>query len=106
MEGAALVDIAEPDAPLRLGVASGRGQSSQDDGLIATQVHVPVDRAQLAPPPAQVRLDPDRKEYLGGVPAEQMAEIDIGAVHDLDGARFGRQLAERFDVVQFALHDV
>ena len=53
----------------------------------------------------EVRLGAGDEEAAGIVKAGQALEVDVAAIHDVEGAGLGHQLIEDIDVVQLAVAD-
>ena len=75
-------------------------------GLIANQTCAAVDGMRITPQNAQIGLGPNDEETAGLMEAVETREIEIAAIHQIECARFGQQLIEDVDLVQFAVADV
>src|SRR6516164_378532 len=75
------------------------------DGLIADQTGGAIDRTGIAPLCLQVGLGAGDEEGAGVFEPRQPLEIDVAAVHDIEGAGFQQQLVENIDVMHLAVAD-
>src|SRR5208283_3850528 len=94
--GIVVANAAQP-----VGIELGRIKTFQANGLIATQAAALVDRIRTQAVEAEVFAGADDEEGQGLVQNMQPLEIQIGAVHDVDGTGFDQQLVEHVDLVDF-----
>src|SRR6202035_681061 len=85
--------ILEPDTSQRRGEALVRVEAGERDGLVADEAGASVDRMR------------DDEEAAGLMKATEPIEVDVSAIHDVDGTGLGHQLIEDIDVVQLAVAD-
>src|SRR5450432_237228 len=98
--------VAIADAPQTFGIALPRIEDDEIDELITNQAGAAIDRSRDNAPILEVRLGASDKEAAALVQAIQALEVQVAAVHDVEGAGFGDQQVEYVDVVQFAVADV
>jgi len=58
---------------------------------------------RIAPLDAEIRLGAGHEEGADQMPAIESLEIDLAAIHDVEGACLGDQLIEDVDVVHLAV---
>src|SRR6516225_9871722 len=85
--------------------ALARIVAGQDDGLIADQTGGAMDRTGIAPLCFKVGLGAGDEEGAAVFEPRQPLEIDVTAVHDIEGAGFQQQLVENIDVMHLAVAD-
>src|SRR5712672_701442 len=73
------------------------------DGLIADDPRRPVGRGRIDAMGIHVRFGAGDEEGAGEMQPMEAGEIDVAAIHDVDGARFREQQVESVDVVQLAV---
>ena len=83
-----------------------RVEAGQHDGLVADQAGGLVDRMRVAALDLEIGLGAGDEEAAGLVKAVQPLEIEVAAIHDVEGAGLGQQLIEDVDVVHLAVADV
>ena len=81
--------IFEPDASQRRGDALVRVEAGERDGLVADEAGALVDRMRIPALRPKVGLGADDEEAAGLVKAAEPVEIDVAAIHDVDGAGLG-----------------
>jgi hypothetical protein len=89
-----LVRIVELDPPQWLLEALARIVAGQDDGLIVDQTGGAIDRTGIAPLGFQVELGAGDEDGASVFEPRQRLEIDVTAIHDIEGARVWQQLVE------------
>src|SRR6266581_3870382 len=94
--------ILEPDTSQRRGEALVRVEAGERDGLVAAETGASVDRMRVSALGLEVSLSPDDEEAAGLMKATEPIEVDVSAIHDVDGTGLGHQLIEDIDVVQLA----
>ena len=94
------------DAAQGIGVFFGSLGAAQDDDLIAAQSEGSVDGLRGAPTEIEIALGADDEER--GVKKESVKalEIDVAAVHDVEGPRLQFQFVEGIDIVRESLCDM
>ena len=97
--------ILEPDTSQRRGEALVRVEAGERDGLVADETGASVDRMRVSALGLEVSLSPDDEEAAGLMKATEPIEVDVSAIHDVDGTGLGHQLIEDIDVVQLAVAD-
>jgi hypothetical protein len=83
-----------------------RIEDGEHDGLVADQAGAFVDFAGVAALNFEIGLGTRDEETAGTAQSKKALEIDIAAIHHVEGARFGNQLVEQVDVVPFAVADM
>ena len=89
-----------------IGIGGAGVLSIEDDGLIADEAGRLVDGSRIEPAEAGVGAAADDKEGAREVEAAEATEVDIAAVHDVEGARFRNQDIEHLIIGAFAVGDV
>ena len=84
-------------------VAVGSFRAGEDDGLVTAQAGGFIDGLRVTAAVAGIGLAADNKEGGGQGQGEQALEVEVGAVHDVDGARLGEEQVEDVDIVQFTV---
>src|SRR5882762_2411718 len=105
-QGFPRLGIAQPDAPQVLGVMLAGVVTVERDGLIADDPRRPVGRGRIDAMGIHVRFGAGDEEGAGEMQPMEAGEIDVAAIHDVDGARFREQQVESVDVVQLAVRNV
>ena len=77
------------DTSQGLRVVGGGVDAGQDDGLVTQQAGGFIDRSGVTTAVADIGLVTDNEERGGGGQGKQALEIQVGAVHDVTGARLG-----------------
>ena len=105
-QGLVAFGIVVLEAPQFFGVIPTGVNSPEQNGLIAVQARLLVDGMGIKPTELKIRLASNDKE--GGTLGEpiQPVEVEIAAIHDIEGAGLGEQFVEYLDLVQLALGDV
>ena len=96
------VCIVIADAAQCVGIALCGALSGQHAGLVATQPGGLVHRMGIAAMELEIGFGPDNEAGRGQREPAQSLEVEVGAVHDIEGAGFRQQGIERLDVVQCA----
>jgi hypothetical protein len=105
-QGFARFGIAQPYAPQVFGVMLAGVVTVERDGLIADDPRRPVCRRRIDAMGIHVRFGAGDEESAGEMQSMEAGEIDVAAIHDVDGARFREQQVESVDVVQLAVRNV
>lgn len=98
-------DIEETDAPKRIGIFFGCFVTFENDRLVAAHPCRLVDRSVSSFAVFEIALganDEERQALREGIQAK---EVDVGAIHHVEGARLQYQLVEDLDVVCFSFCD-
>ena len=82
------------------------GAAIQRDGLVGNDASRPIGRCGVDAMGVQVRLGACDEEGASLMQDVKAREIDVAAIHDVDGARFGQQQVESINIVQLAIRDV
>src|SRR5450830_1382620 len=82
------------------------GVAIQHDGLVGNDAGLPIGRRGVDAVGIQVRLGAGDEEGASLMQYIKACEVDVAAIHDVDGARFGEQQIEGVNVVQLAVRDV
>ena len=82
--------IAESDPSQRLGVALVRVEPGERDGLVADEAGASVDRMRVSALGLEVRLGAHDEE-APVCEDVQPIEVDVAAIHDVEGAGLGQQ---------------
>lgn len=82
-----------------------RVEAGERDGLFADEAGASVDHMRVPALGLEVGLGADDGEAAGLVKAAEPIEVDVSAIHDVDGTGLGQQLIEDIDVVQLAVAD-
>src|SRR6266403_1249022 len=82
------------------------GIAIQRDGLIGNDAYRPIGRRGVDAVGIQVRLGASDEEGASLMQDVKTREVDVAAIHNVDGARFGEQQIEGVNVVQLAVRDV
>ena len=98
--------VAISDAPEFVRVAGRRTDAAGSHGLIAEQARRLVDPAGVEPSELEGALGRYDEEGGRQRQAVETGEVDIAAVHDVEGAGFRDQLVEHPDVVPAAVADM
>lgn len=92
-------------SPQSFGIAPlGHGIVEHHD-LVALQAGVLVDGLRVQPPTVESLFCPSHKESSGQLYAIESSEVEIGAVHEVNGTRFPDQLIEYVDFVDLSAGD-
>ena len=98
--------VLEADAPQMLRVIAAGGLTVQGDGLVADDAGRAVCRRRVDAVSIHIGLRTGDEESASSVKSIQALEVDIAAIHDVDGAGLRDQSIERMDVMQLAIRDV
>jgi hypothetical protein len=93
------------DPPQRTVEALARIEPGQENRLVADEAARTIDRARIAAPGFEVGFGARDEEASGVVEPRQPFEIDIAAIHDIEGARFQHQPVQNVDVMHLAVAD-
>ena len=98
--------VVELDAPKLVGIA-GRGRDTgEDNGLIANDPGRPVGRMRIKPAELGIGFGSQDEEAAGLVQGVEAGEVQVGPVHDVEGAGLGQEQVHDLDVVELAIGDV
>lgn len=78
----------------------------QCDSLVGNDAGRPICRRRVDAVRIQVRLGAGDEEGASLMQDVKAREVDVAAIHDVDGACFGDQQIESVNVVQLAVRDV
>jgi len=84
-------------------VAPGTPGAFQHDGLVADDPLRPIVGCGIKASQPGIGLGPGHEEGAPPVQGEQPPEVEVGAVHHIDGARLGPHPVEHVDVVHLAV---
>src|SRR5690242_3067321 len=98
--------VAIANAPQPFGISLQGIKDDQMYFLIANQARAAIDRPRVDSFAFEVGFGAGNEEALALVEAIEPLEIQVSAVHDVEGARLGNQHIEDVDVVQFAVGNV
>ena len=98
--------VGEFDAPELVGIVFGGIEAGEDDGLVTGKAGGFIDGVGIQAAIAPVGLGADDKEGGGLVEGVEAVEVEVAAVHDIEGAGFGQEQVKDLDIVQFAIGDV
>lgn len=73
--------------------------------LIADESRAAIHRSGVDAPSLEVRFGPRDEQGTGLIQGIQAFEVQIGAIHHIEGARLGQQDVQHIDVVQLAVRD-
>ena len=90
------------DAPERVRIVRGRLWAMEDNRLITTQASSFVDRRRETSRAIQVSFGTSNIESICLIEQMQSLEIYVSSVHDVEGARFERQIVQGIHIVQFS----
>jgi hypothetical protein len=91
--------IAICDAAELFGVALGRTDAGWDDDMVAAQAGGLIDGVGIEPCELEVGASPDDEEGGGLGQTVEAGEVDIAAVHDVEGAGLGDEFVEHPGIV-------
>ena len=98
--------VGEFDAPEFVGIVFGGIEAGEDDGLVTRKAGGFIDGVGIQAAIAPVGLGPDDEECGGLVEGVEAVEVEVAAVHDIEGAGFGQEQVKDLDIVQFPIGDV
>ena len=87
-------------------VRAGGVEVVERDGLIADQPGLAIDGSGVKTSRIHVALGAGDEEAACLIEPIQAREVEVAAIHDVEGARLGQQQIEHVDVVQLAVGDV
>ena len=96
----------EPNATQRRWVTRLGVEHGEDDRLIADELPRSIHCSGVSPLGLEIGFRTSDEEGPGEVQSVQAFEIEITAVHHVEGTRFGQQYVQHVDVVQFPVGDV
>lgn len=101
------VAVAVPLGAVSLDQSSDQaGHAARLDDLIADYARAPIGRMGTQAVEPQAPLGSGHEEGAGLVEARQAFEIEVAAIHDIEGAGFDDELIEDIDVVELAIADM
>ena len=106
LEGGLRVGVAVGDTAQGLRVVGGGVLAGEDNGLVTDEAGRSINLMGIPAAIADIGLVPDHEEGGGQGQGEQALEVEVGAVHDVDGAGLGDKQVEYLDVVEFAIGDM
>src|SRR3974390_2803303 len=95
--------IAEAYPAQMLWIALGGVMTAECDGLIADDAGCAVNWGRVDAVGIHIRFGARDEERAGQMHTVKPAEIDVAAIHDIDGASLGEQQIECVDVVELAV---
>ena len=99
----ARLDVAVDHATQGIGVELRCHWTTQNDSLVAPQSRDLVHRTRHATTEVEVRFGPRHEERQARGQAVESTEIEVAAVHHIEGTGFDRQNVEDVDIVDLAL---
>jgi hypothetical protein len=97
----AIADAAQMLRVMRFGV-----EAVQSDRLIADHSSAALGGRRVEPPSVQVGFCPDDEEGARLIEDIEALEIEIAAIHDIEGAGLGQEQIEHVDLVQFPIRNM
>ncbi len=94
------------NAPKRLGVIPGRLDARENNSLIGSQPRRFVDGMRIAPLELKVAFGPCHEEGEGLMHRIETGEVDVSAIHDVEGTWFGKQNVENAHIPHFPVGNV
>jgi hypothetical protein len=104
-EVAARLLVEVPDTPEYIGIVLATVNTRQPNPLIGLNAGAQVYRVRAYTGGSQVALGPNHKEGPDSVQSVQATEIQIRTIHDIEGARFERDIVECVYIVLTAFGD-
>ena len=98
--------VGEFDAAELVGIVFGGIEAGEDDGLVTGKAGGVIDGVGIQAAIAPVGLGADDEEGGGLVEGVEAVEVEVAAVHDVEGTGFGQEQVKDLDIVQFAIGDV
>ena len=89
----------------RLIEALARIEDGECDALVANKTGGFVDFVGVAALDLEIGLGPRDKEAARLAQSTQPFEVDVSAIHDIEGAGFGQKLIQNIDLVEFPIAD-
>ena len=83
-------------SPQRTVEPLARIEAGQENRLIADEAGRTIDRARIAAAGLEVGLGARDEEASGIIEARQTLEVEIAAIHDIEGAGFGQELIQKY----------
>ena len=105
-QGLAGVGIFEADTPQVLGIVLGHVEAVQGDTLIAHHTRCSVGGGGVDTPGIHAAFRPRDEESTSLMHLVEPSEVEVTAIHDIEGACFEEQQVEHIDLVQLAIADV
>ena len=90
------------DAAERVGVVFARGRRGQHDGVIGAHAGAGVNEVRVAAAKQDTTFGARDEESATAVEDVQTLEVDVGAIHHVEGGGFRDDGVEDVDVVQFS----
>ena len=97
-----LVGVVEVNPAQRVGVVLARGRRGQHDGVVGTKASRWINLVRVAAKKQDAAFGARDEEGAGAVEGMGTREVDVGAIHHVEGGRLGHDHVEDVDVVPFA----
>jgi len=91
------------DTPERVRVHFGGVERGENDRVIGSDSHALVHRMRVSALEQEVRFRADDEERRAHGESVQPLEIDVAAIHEVDGPGLRQNLVEDVDVVHFSI---
>ena len=98
--------VVETDAPQMLRVVLGRVMPVETNPLVADHARGAVGLGRIHAPRIHAALGARHEERTGLMHREEPCEVQIAAIHHIEGTRFDGQNIEHIDVAHLAVADV
>src|SRR6266496_405011 len=103
LQALAGVSVEVAYAPQRIRVRRGRLEGRQNHRLVRAHTRALVHRMRVAPLEQHVRLGPPHEEGRAQRQHEQPLEINVAAIHNIEGSGFRHDLVQHVDVMHLAI---
>ena len=103
---AVLFGVVKVDAAERVGVVFARGSRGQHDRVIGAQPGGGLNGVRVAAAKENAALGARDEEGAAAVEDVETLEVDVGAIHYVEGAGLWRDRIENVDVVQFSFGEL
>ena len=105
-QGSVLLCIMVFNAPKLFGIVGGTVNTGEHNGLIADQSGRPVDGMGIEATKSGVGFGPQEEEAAGLMQAVETGEVEIAAIHDVEGSGFGQEQVQDVEVMELAVGNV
>ena len=102
----ALLCIMVLDAPKCFGIVGGTVNTGEPDGLIADHSGGTVDPMGIEAAKSGIGFSPQKEEAAGLMQAVETGEVEIAAIHDVEGSGLGQKQVQDVDVMELAVGNV
>src|SRR5208283_325723 len=99
----ARLGVLESDASQAFWIMCAGVMAFESDGLVADDPGRTIRRRGRDSASVHVRLGPRHEERPGPMDGVKAGEVHVAAIHDVNGAGFGKLQVERMDVVQLTV---